>query len=347
MKNKKAFAIHWLVLIFAFFIMLGTFFYYYTMNEIPIRGSYIGDFQLSLIKNFQKAENILLYLDQSAKYALQQTVYDLADKGGYNEPSCSYFQGASIWASIEKDKNELKIKKCQPSDQDVLDNLLDLFNEKLNYYLANYPDAYIPGVYDYEVRGNLEVIGEATENLAIDIVPEDFAAKPIQVAVGEIPPLLNKPMKGNPDIETIKLYHPEVWEKYTALCKKMGANDILGNPPGQCKFTLKQCCITSGYRHPAYNKEEKGARNSPHQYGVALDIYIGRGQEEQLKWVRVIEANKLFTRVGIYPTSIHIHVDAMPLQEPFATPFWIGHQGKTLERAYTLAELENKATKYG
>lgn len=346
-RNKRGIGLEWYLLIVAFFLGIAAYYVNFYFSPHKIIGNYIGQYQFSILKANNEAEKALFYVDQSAKYALQQTVYDLADKGGYNEPACGYFQGASIWASIEKDKNELKIKKCQPSEQDVLDNFLSFFDEKLNLYLANYPEAFIPGSYDYEVRDDLEVIGEAAENLAIDIVPEGFAAKPIQVAIGEIPPILREPMKGNPDIETIKLMHPEVWEKYVELCKTMGATDILGNPPGSCKFTLKQCCITSGYRHPVYNKEEKGARNSPHQYGVALDIHIGRGQEEQLKWVRVIEANKLFTRVGIYPASTHIHIDTMPLQEPFATPFWIGHKGKTLEKAYALAELEDKARKYG
>lgn len=347
MKKKRSSLFFMPLLVIVALIVLINLFIVLTFKNAAFSGNPIGKRQFELFKTYMQGEKALFYTDQSAKYSLQQSVYDLSKKGGYyDEPDCGYAQGAVVWIAIEKDKDKLKPKNCFPDEQYIIDNLLNFFDEKLNIYLANYPDAYIPEAYDYEVRGNLEVIGKAIEELKIKILPEDFVAKPIQVTAGEISPILNEPMRANPDIETIKLNHPEVWEKYVQLCKKMGTTDILGSPPGVCKYSQKQCCITSGYRHPAYNKEEKGARNSAHQYGTALDIYVGRGKEIQTKWAEAAKEVG-FTRVGIYPADTHIHVDTMPLQGAFTVPFWIGRGGKTLEKAYSLAELENKARKYG
>ena len=76
MTHKKGMAIHWFALILGFFLAIGTFFYYYINSEKPITGQFIGNFQLNLLKNFQKSEKVLFYIDQSAKYSLQQAIYD-------------------------------------------------------------------------------------------------------------------------------------------------------------------------------------------------------------------------------------------------------------------------------
>ena len=306
----------------------------------------IGMSSLKLIGVSNDAESALFYIDQSAKYALQQAVYDLASNGGYYDAECGYFGDSNVWAAIEKINGKSKIKKCYPSDDALKKGFAKFFDESLNSYLASYPNAYLPGSYNYELSGNLEITGKSTENLIIVIAPENFVFKPEiktekpnevfqQVLSEKVPEKLNAPMKSNPDIETIKQYHPEVWTQYVELCKRMGGS------PGICKYKPTQCCVTSGYRHPFYNKEIGGAGNSPHQYGVALDIYTGKGAEQQLKAAKLAEG--LFTRVGIYPTDTHIHVDLMPLKEEYQTAFWIGKGGTTLAKATTIQELENKA----
>jgi len=336
------------MLILAILIGLGTFFYHYALNENPVSGDYIGDVQLNIMKNFQNAEKSLFYIDQSAKYSAQQALQQMADEGILYEPECGSFNGINALAVITKKDADFDTKECALDDKKLNDNFLKYFNDSFRNYIGNYPDVYLPDSYEYEIKGN-ELIGKAKENIVIQIIPEGFEVKPEitstnpneiyqQVSSGEIP---NKPlvaMKSNPDIDTIKQYHPEVWVQYTELCKKMGAS------PGVCKFLKTKCCITSGYRHPAYNKEKSGAANSPHQYGTALDIYVGKGKAEQLKWADA--ADELFTRIGIYPRDTHIHIDLMPPKGEYKLKYWIGHEGTVLERANSFAELQSKATRF-
>lgn len=338
--NSKKGAILFSILLVVFMVFILLHAWSLLTSKYRIFDRNIGQRQYDLINIYQKAEKALFYVDQSAKYSAYLTILDLADKGGYyDKTNCGVFKGASIWISAEEDTNELKVKECYPSDKQIIENFLKFFGEKLSLYLANYPDVAIPSLYNYAIGGNLEIVGEATENLVIDIAPEDFVAKPIQVVAGEIPPLLRAPMKSTPDIETIKQFHPEVWEKYTKVCEEMGSK------PAICKTTPTKCCITSAYRHPAYNKKEGGARNSAHQYGVALDINVGRGMKQQISSANI--ADDLFTRVGIYPRSSHIHIDTMPPKGDFKAIYWIGDKGETIATASNLNQLEIEARKRG
>ena len=341
---KKGLSIHWLALILGIALGVGSFVYYYIITEKPVTGNYIGEFQLNLVNNFQKADRVLLYIDQSAKYAAYQTAYDLAQKGGfYYDSECGNFLGYNMWFKNE-DGQGLKIKDCYPNENIVRINFLNLFDDKLGDYLADYRSEFIPGSYDYEVNGALEIKGTSKEDVVIDIINEKSSAKATKstkIITTSKPPtsaigILKIPMKSNPDVETVKEYHLEVWEKYVELCKRMG---IIA--PGPCKSSPTKCCITSAYRHPAYNKKEDGARNSAHQYAMALDIYVG-STKEQLRWVREIDKSKLFNRAAIYPYQNDIHVDMMPLEGEYAVSFWIGDKGRTIATASNVDELEKK-----
>ena len=113
--NKNGLVFHWLVIIPAFFIALGLFLYYFAIPKNEATGGYIGAFHLNLIKNFQKGDNMLLYIDQSSKYSLQQAIYDLAANGGISEidvgdteipvkADCGKFDDANVWFELIKNK---------------------------------------------------------------------------------------------------------------------------------------------------------------------------------------------------------------------------------------------------
>ena len=112
---------------FIILIILTTAFFtlYKKQNKFP-EGYLIGDRQFSLIKTYQKSESTLLFIDQSAKYSLQQSIYELAQNGGIfgiyeseeidtssviqgNEivvqtnNKCGKFRGANIWYNLEID----------------------------------------------------------------------------------------------------------------------------------------------------------------------------------------------------------------------------------------------------
>lgn len=342
MNSKRGIALHWIGFVLAFFLGIGAFSYYYITTEKPMVGDYIGDFQLNIIKNFKKGERALLYIDQSAKTSLEQSIYDLAKKGGYSkEAECNSYQGINSWVSIERENGIIKIKECYPKDTEIKNSLIEGFDDNFDEYIANYPEIYIPYSYSYDIQGNLEINGKSSEDLVIYIYKDaEFIAIPAGYSK------LNLPMKANPDIETVKQYHPEVWENYIKLCKRMEQIGMLDISPGACTTNPQKCCITSGYRHPVYNKEIAGAKDSPHQYGSALDIYVGKNIEEQLEWAKA--ATEVgFTRVGIYPGSSHIHIDMMDPEGQYTARYWIGYKGTTQYVASNIDELKAKSEAFG
>ena len=97
--------------------------------------------------------------------------------------------------------------------------------------------------------------------------------------------------------------------------------------------------ITSGYR----SKITEGRRNSPHLYGLALDIAVGDAYEQAI-WAKA--ADMLYTRVGLYPDNGFIHVDMMPkvwCSHYHGTKYWVKKGDKykglwSLSEAITLAK---------
>lgn len=349
MKSKKG-AVLFSIILVVFMVVILLYAWGLLASKYKGFDKNIGERQYQLINIYQKAEKALFYIDQSAKYSAQQVAYDLAKKGGFTESDCGSYFDTNLWLKKEDDT----IKKCYPVEQSLKNNFTQIFNEELTKYLEIYPDALIPANYDYKLSGSLEVTGIAKENLVIDILPEKFTVKPAITTTNpseiylqsqlQKPEILRVPAKLGIDIKTIKDYHPEVLVQYAELCKRIGVE-----PTYECISPPKKCCITDGYRHPARNQKEGGARNSAHQYGLALDIYIG-SLKEQLRVAELNEGNnnqpKLFTRVGVYPGDTHIHVDLMPLKEAYAVPFFVAKGGQTLATANNLAELENKATRF-
>ena len=152
MINKKGFAVHTIILILAILIGLGTFSYHYSLNENPVSGDYIGNVQLDIIRNFQNAESSLFYIDQSAKYSVQQALQQMADEGVLYEAECGSFDGISALAAIAKKGDDFDLKECSLDDKSLNENFLRYFNESFRNYIGNYPDAYIPDSYEYEIK---------------------------------------------------------------------------------------------------------------------------------------------------------------------------------------------------
>src|SRR3989338_7677308 len=77
-------------------------------NEFNI----IGDSSLAMLGASKTAEKALLYIDQSAKYSLQQASYDIAKSGGISEErdialgepfvpyECGRYYGSYAWLEI-------------------------------------------------------------------------------------------------------------------------------------------------------------------------------------------------------------------------------------------------------
>ncbi|MBI2657812.1 D-alanyl-D-alanine carboxypeptidase family protein [Candidatus Woesearchaeota archaeon] len=187
MKNKKAsffflpllVILSSLILIYLFIVLLsktGTF-----------SSSPIGDRQFTLLKVYMKAEGALFYIDQSAKYSLQQAVYDLARDGGLSEvyaseiltprehptlhspiKECGKYYGYFLWNDKGVDcfsENKIKL------------NLELQFNEKFSGYIANYPSEIQLNNYIYDIRGSTEIIGISKDPLKFEILKDESIKK--------------------------------------------------------------------------------------------------------------------------------------------------------------------------
>tara|TARA_Y100000310_G_scaffold67689_1_gene63046 strand:- start:2490 stop:3044 length:555 start_codon:yes stop_codon:yes gene_type:complete len=125
--------------------------------------SIIGDSSLILLEISKEAEKTLFYIDQSAKYSTHQTIYDLAQNGGFaDEKECGAYLGYSLWSSDSK-----VITECNP---DFKENFKTTFKKNLNEFFPNYPQENIPiNNYNLQLKDKLSVIGLATENIKIPI----------------------------------------------------------------------------------------------------------------------------------------------------------------------------------
>ncbi len=152
----------------------------------------IGSRQFDLFKTYLEAEKALFFIDQSAKYSLQQSIYELAKDGGLSEvyasdvltsretpfipiaKKCGKFYGYSLWYEKDAvcfDENKVKL------------NLELLFNERMNSYLDDYPINIWLDNYKYEIRDSIEIIGRAKEPLKLDILKDErkeAVKKPIE-----------------------------------------------------------------------------------------------------------------------------------------------------------------------
>lgn len=187
--KKKGFGIQYYILIFAFFVGLGFFFVSKFTQANKFEG-YIGDYNFKMLKAANNAEEALFYIDQSAKYSLQQAVYELAQNGGIVEvgasdtttlednnllqtnEACGKYYGYALWYGLKKDKSTNTKISCFDENSLVI-NLEYLFNNNLNQYLINHPHNIPLDNYDYEFQGNMEIIGKVIGALKFDILKDE------------------------------------------------------------------------------------------------------------------------------------------------------------------------------
>ena len=195
-KNKKGIGLEWYFLIIAFFLGLGYYFVNFAGQHNVIE-NYIGQYQFSILNAANKAESTLFYTDQSAKYSLQQSVYDLAKNGGVSEfdvnnvfvkNKCEKFDDSYVWYTIKKDTSGNYIKNSCFDDNSLTANLEYFFNKNLNQYLTNSPYNILTDNYNYDFKNNLEITGMAVSPLKFDILKDEnkqIAKKPSEVQIGQ------------------------------------------------------------------------------------------------------------------------------------------------------------------
>ena len=257
----------------------------------------IGKKQLNLFVTYQKAESSLFYIDQSAKYSLQQAVYELAKVGGISDveksevltpkeavslpqtifKKCGRFYGYSLWY---EDSNY-----C--FDEGKLKQSIELlFNKKLNDYLSSHPSNIPLDNYIYDIRNKLEIIGRAKDPLIFDIAKDE-----IKDIVKE--PKEEKFITDEGILDTNDFTGTELCAKGSKCVLAKEAYNLLQEAEKIAKERLKQkgvkaacldenkACleVTSGYR----SKEEQFALwegRTPQRYAQRFPI-----EEERKKYV--------------------------------------------------------------
>ncbi len=187
-KNKRGIDMWWIFLIVAVFVALMSYSVSKTQEKKQI-GNYIGEYQFSMISTINDAEKAEFYIHQSAKYSLQQSIYDLAQGNVEDdvelidtsdsvkeETGCGTFNNVDVWYILKKDGSKYELTKC--TDEESFKTKLEyIFNKNLNKYLENYPANLILNNYDYEIRSGIEIVGKAKSQLSFDILKATTAQK--------------------------------------------------------------------------------------------------------------------------------------------------------------------------
>ena len=198
MKTKKAALVYnWTLT----FMVIGTLAWATLQFSSKHNLGSLGTKQLTIFKTYSKAESTLFYIDQSAKYALQQAIYELAQNGisvsdfelneiNINQPfernRCGKFKDAYVWYELRKDETGNHAKASCFDDIALMTNFKFIFDKKLNDYLSVSPYNIRINNYDYDAIGNIEIIGRARDPLVFDIQKDErkpIIKEPVEVQI--------------------------------------------------------------------------------------------------------------------------------------------------------------------
>ncbi len=133
---------------------------FFQLNGIKGDNKNIGFTQLTLLETAQTSENILFYIDQSAKNSFDQSLLVLGQRGGYSQKTeCGVYTVYSIW--------QTKDEECYP---DIIPNFKFLFARELNDYLTNYPEEDLPKDNYFLTIKDDKLIGEPMKDISLDII---------------------------------------------------------------------------------------------------------------------------------------------------------------------------------
>lgn len=136
--------------------------------------NYIGEIQQELLLASNNAELALTFVDQSAKFAATQSVYDIGKKGGFNsDPTCGTYRGFSVWYDEE---NKWGCFSSETVEKELIEEIETNFASHIFVYQVE--NLLIPSNYDLTLSqegGVLNVLGETAEGLTV-IIPgqEEF-----------------------------------------------------------------------------------------------------------------------------------------------------------------------------
>jgi hypothetical protein len=135
--------------------------------------------------------------------------------------------------------------------------------------------------------------------------------------------------QGHPDVQTVKMTHPEVYYGWGILSVRRGESGLW------MATDAVPDAIISGYRNYNYDKE---VSNSPHCFGAAIDVRISSlSSADDKNWPALLDAQiavvrdavvttKIFKRGGLYPQQNTCHLDVCDeawMRKYRGTRFWV------------------------
>lgn len=170
-----------------------------------------------------------------------------------------------------------------------------------------------------------EVLAERVRSALPDIAPlasprpENVELSPqnAETAVPEVPEgfTLDAPAVAEGQPGSLNFYHPD----QTGITK--GLKDAL---TGLSAAMGKTVGITSGYRSPAYNAAQGGAKQSRHMHGDAVDIDMhGWTDAEKKQAVQELTQRGVTAFISYTKTPDMMHVDMRPRPEGVAPMFMV------------------------
>ena len=195
--NKKKSSLFFLPLLVIVSLGVLVYLYIVLLDKSGTFSEPIGKRQFDLLNIYMRGEGALFYIDQSAKYALQQSIYELAKNGGISEfdlndvfvkHKCGKSDDAYVLYTITKDKSGNYIKNPCFDENFLTANLGYFFNKNLNQLLVSSPYNILTDNYNYEFKNNFEATGMALLPLKFYILKDEnkqIVKKPAEVQVDQ------------------------------------------------------------------------------------------------------------------------------------------------------------------
>ncbi|MFH1440156.1 MAG: M15 family metallopeptidase [Candidatus Woesearchaeota archaeon] len=154
-KNKKA--VHIFMFLLLVITMISCFTLLVVIKNLSDDNRDVGKAAAIVMEAAQTGEEVLNYIDFAAKYAVRQTEYDLASKGGMKESECGDYQGVAFWY--------MDSKLCLPKA--YKEDFKEILNNKLRTYLK----------VDSDLEGPLQSIADI---YTFKILPERILGLPMR-----------------------------------------------------------------------------------------------------------------------------------------------------------------------
>ena len=168
-KNKKGFDYAILMALVVVIVCLGFLFVQLNKKTGGLSRD-IGDMQIGLMLTQQKADSMLFYLDQSAKYSAYSSALALGNNGGFTVTTAACggdVQNYAVWNTCQDPETI-----CFPG---IFDNFNRMINKDINAYFSDYEampntQPFIKGNYIFTVHDS-KITGTAIRDIEMNIAP--------------------------------------------------------------------------------------------------------------------------------------------------------------------------------